>query len=387
MPSDRLFGPSLTTPAMAAAVSEMAWLTAMLRFEAALATVQARLELIPGTAATAIAAACDPARFDVEEIGRAAVMAATPVVPLVDALRREVGGEAAGFVHYGATSQDVLDTAMMLIAREALDLMLVDLSALASECAALAHRHRDTQMAGRTLLQQARPISFGFKAAMWLMGVVEARRRLAAIRSGGLAVQLGGPVGTLDSFGQRAAELVTCLARELGLVDPTLPWHSTRGRIAELGSALSVAAGAAAKIALDLSLLAQTEIGEVAEAAGGRSSAMPHKRNPARAIEARSAFAGVTAQAAILHAAMAGEHERSAGAWQSEWPALSEAFRLAAGAVGRTREALEGLQVDAGRMRDNLARLEGSEQSEDLASAQTLIDRALAIYRSEEAPR
>ena len=387
MPSDRLFGPSLTTPAMAAAVSEMAWLTAMLRFEAALATVQARLELIPGTAATAIAAACDPERFDVEEIGRAAVMAATPVVPLVDALRREVGGEAAGFVHYGATSQDVLDTAMMLIAREALDLMLVDLSALASECAALAHRHRDTQMAGRTLLQQARPISFGFKAAMWLIGVVEARRRLAAIRSGGLAVQLGGPVGTLDSFGQRAAELVTCLARELGLVDPTLPWHSTRGRIAELGSALSVAAGAAAKIALDLSLLAQTEIGEVAEAAGGRSSAMPHKRNPARAIEARSAFAGVTAQAAILHAAMAGEHERSAGAWQSEWPALSEAFRLAAGAVGRTREALQGLQVDAGRMRDNLARLEGSEQSEDLASAQTLIDRALAIYRSEEAPR
>ena len=387
MPSDRLFGPSLTTPAMAAAVSEMAWLTAMLRFEAAVATVQARLELIPGTAATAIAAACDPERFDVEEIGRAAVMAATPVVPLVDALRREVGGEAAGFVHYGATSQDVLDTAMMLIAREALDLMLVDLSALASECAALAHRHRDTQMAGRTLLQQARPISFGFKAAMWLIGVVEARRRLAAIRSGGLAVQLGGPVGTLDSFGQRAAELVTCLARELGLVDPTLPWHSTRGRIAELGSALSVAAGAAAKIALDLSLLAQTEIGEVAEAAGGRSSAMPHKRNPARAIEARSAFAGVTAQAAILHAAMAGEHERSAGAWQSEWPALSEAFRLAAGAVGRTREALQGLKVDAGRMRDNLARLEGSEQSEDLASAQTLIDRALAIYRSEEAPR
>src|SRR5215813_6946855 len=360
MPSDRLFGPSLTTPAMAAAVSEMAWLTAMLRFEAALATVQARLELIPGSAATAITAACDPARFDVEEIGRAAVMAATPVVPLVDALRREVGGEAAGFVHYGATSQDVLDTAMMLIAREALDLMLVDLSALASECAALAHRHRDTQMAGRTLLQQARPISFGFKAAMWLMGVVEARRRLAAIRSGGLAVQLGGPVGTLDSFGPRAAELI---------------------------SALSVAAGAGAKIALDLSLLAQTEIGEVAEAAGGRSSAMPHKRNPARAIEARSAFAGVTAQAAILHAAMVGEHERSAGAWQSEWPALSEAFRLAAGAVGRTREALEGLQVDAGRMRDNLARLEGSEQSEGLASAQTLIDRALAIYRSEEAPR
>ena len=359
----------------------------MLRFEAKLATVEARLELIPQGAATAIAGACDPERFDVEAIGRAGAMAATPVVALVDALRREVGGDAARFVHYGATSQDVLDTAMMLVSREALDLLLADLSALASECAALAERHRGTPMAGRTLLQQARPISFGFKAAMWLMGVLDARRRLAAIRRGRLAVQLGGPVGTLDSFGPRAAELVSCLARELGLVEPELPWHSTRGRIAELGSALSIAAGAAAKIALDLSLLAQTEVGEVAEAAGGRSSAMPHKRNPARAVEARSAFAGVTAQAGVLHAAMVGEHERSAGAWQSEWPALSEAFRLSAGAVGRTLEALTGLQVDIGRMRDNLGWLEGSGQSEDLASAQALVDRALAIYQAEEVTR
>ena len=387
MPADRLFGPSLTTAAMAEAVSDAAWLAAMLRFEAKLATVEARLELIPPGAATAIAGACDPERFDVEGIGRAGAMAATPVVALVVALRREVGGDAARFVHHGATSQDVLDTAMMLVSREALDLLLADLSALASECAALAERHRGTPMAGRTLLQQARPISFGFKAAMWLMGVLDARRRLAAIRSGRLAVQLGGPVGTLDSFGPRAGELVSCLARELGLVEPELPWHSTRGRIAELGSALSIAAGAAVKIALDLSLLAQTEVGEVAEAAGGRSSAMPHKRNPARAVEARSAFAGVTAQAGVLHAAMVGEHERSAGAWQSEWPALSEAFRLSAGAVGRTLEALTGLQVDIGRMRDNLGWLEGSGQSEDLASAQALVDRALAIYEGEEVTR
>ncbi|HKF19547.1 MAG TPA: 3-carboxy-cis,cis-muconate cycloisomerase [Candidatus Dormibacteraeota bacterium] len=387
MPSDRLFGPSLTTPAMADAVSDTAWLAAMLRFEAKLAAVEAQLELIPPGAATAIAAACDPGRFDVEAIGQAAAASATPVVPMVDALRREVGGDAVRFVHYGATSQDVLDTAMMLVAREALDLLLADLSALASECAALAERHRGTQMVGRTLLQQARPITFGFKAAMWLMGVLDARRRLAAIRAGRLALQLGGPVGTLDTFGPRASELVTRLARELGLAEPELPWHSTRGRVAELGSALSIAAGAAAKIALDLSLLAQTEVGEVAEAAGGPSSAMPHKRNPARAVEARSAFAGVTAQACVLHAAMAGEHERSAGTWQSEWPALSEAFRLTAGAVGRTREALTGLQVDTGRMRDNLGRLEGSGQSEDLASAQALVDRALAIYHREEATR
>ena len=387
MPSDRLFGPSLTTPAMAAAVSDTSWLAAMLSFEAALASVQARLGLIPPDAAFVIAAACDPQRFDIEAIGQQAAASASPVVSIVDALREDVGGNEARFVHYGATSQDVLDTAMMLVSRGALDLVLADLSQLASECAGLAERHRDTPMAGRTLLQQARPITFGYKAAMWLMGVLDARRGLAPIRRDRLAIQLGGPVGTLDSFGPLAPELIAGLAQELGLVEPVLPWHSTRGRIAELGSGLAIAAGAAAKVALDLCLLAQTEVGEVSEAAGGRSSAMPHKRNPARAVEARAASAGVTAQAAVLHAAQAGEHERSAGAWQSEWPALSEAFRLAAGAVGRTREALTGLQVHPGRMRENLARLEGSAESADLTSAQVLVDRALSIYRDEEAIR
>jgi len=387
MSLDLLFGPSLTTPAMARAVSDSAWLGAMLRFEAALATVEARLGLIPAEAAVRIAAACDPQRFDVAAIGLQAAASATPVVPLIDALREQVGGEDARFVHYGATSQDVVDTAMMLIAREALDLLLADLSELASKCAALAALHRDTPMAGRTLLQQARPITFGYKAAMWLTGVLEARRRLAAIRDDRLAVQLGGPVGTLDSFASRAPDLIAGLAQEVGLRKPELPWQSARGRVAELGSALAVAAGAAAKIALDLSLLAQTEVGEVSEAAGGRSSAMPHKRNPARAVEARTAFAGVTAQAAILHAALVGEHERSAGAWQSEAPALSEAFRLAAGAVARTREALSGLRVDTARMRENLDRLEGSLGSADLTSAQALVDRALTIYREEEATR
>ena len=387
MPSDRLFGPSLTTPAMAAAVSDTSWLAAMLSFEAALGSVQARLGLIPADAAFVIAAACDPQRFDIEAIGQHAAASASPVVSLVDALREEVGGDEARFVHYGATSQDVLDTAMMLVSRGALDLLLADLSELASECAALAERHRDTPMAGRTLLQQARPITFGYKAAMWLMGVLDARRGLAPIRRDRLAIQLGGPVGTLDSFGPLAPELIAGLAQELGLVEPGLPWHSTRGRIAELGSGLAIAAGAAAKVALDLSLLAQTEVGEVSDAAGGRSSAMPHKRNPARAVEARAAFAGVTAQAAVLHAAQVGEHERSAGAWQSEWPALSEAFRLAAGGVGRTREAVTGLQVHTDRMRENLARLEGSAESADLTSAQVLVDRALSIYRDEEAIR
>ncbi|HEY8817088.1 MAG TPA: lyase family protein, partial [Candidatus Dormibacteraeota bacterium] len=170
MPADRLFGPSLTTPAMAAAVSDTAWLSAMLRFEAALANAQAQLELIPREAADAIVAACEPKRYDIEAIGLEALDSASPVLPLVDALRRIVGAEAASFVHRDATSQDAIDTAMMLVARDALDVLLKDMRLLADQCAELAGRYRDTPMAGRTLLQQARPITFGFKASTWLMG-------------------------------------------------------------------------------------------------------------------------------------------------------------------------------------------------------------------------
>jgi len=371
---------------MAAAVSDSAWLAALLRFEAALSVVQAAHGLLPTEIAAEIAAACRPERFDVAAIGQLAIASATPVLPLLEALRGGLGAEAARFVHLGATSQDALDSAMMLVSRDALDLLLADLSALAAECAGLAVRYRDTPMAGRTLLQQARPITFGFKAAMWLAGVLDARRRLAWIRRHRLAVQLGGPVGTLDTFGSQGPELAAALARELGLAEPELPWHSARGRVAELGSALGVAAGAAAKIALDIALLAQTEVGEVAEGGEGRSSAMPHKRNPARAVEARAAFAGVAAQAGVVLAAMAGEHERAAGAWQAEWPALSEAFRLTAGAVSRCGESLAGLRVDAARMLTNLRQFEkAAPQPADLDGARRLVDRALAIYHDEEA--
>jgi 3-carboxy-cis,cis-muconate cycloisomerase len=371
---------------MAVAVSDSAWLAALLRFEAALSAAQAARGLLPAGIAAEIAAACKPERLDLAAIGQEAIASATPVVPLLDALRSRLGADAARSVHMGATSQDALDTAMMLVSRDALDLLLADLSALAEECAGLAERHRDTPMAGRTLLQQARPITFGFKAAMWLAGVLDARRRLAWIRAHRLAVQLGGPVGTQDTFGDQGPELAAALARELGLAEPELPWHSARGRVAELGSALAIAAGASAKIALDVALLAQTEVGEVAEAAEGRSSAMPHKRNPARAVEARAAFAGVAAQAGVLLAAMAGEHERAAGAWQAEWPAISEAFRLTAGAVSRSRESLTGLRVDAPRMLANLRQSDEETQPPgDLEGARRLVDRALAIYHDEEA--
>jgi 3-carboxy-cis,cis-muconate cycloisomerase len=364
---------------MAAAVGDEAWLAAMLRFEAALAGAQAETGAIPLAAANAIRVACEPARFDVAAIGRDAVASATPVVPLVDALRRAVGPAAAGFVHRGATSQDVIDTAMMQVARDGLDLVIADLGALASRCATLARRHRDTPMAGRTLMTQARPITFGVKASIWLAGVIDARDRLLGIRRGRLALQLGGAVGTGEDFGDRYAQVQALMARELGLEAEPLPWHANRGRVAQIGSALAIAAGAAAKIALDVILLSQTEVGEVAEASAGRSSAMPEKRNPAHPVLARAAFAGAVAQAGVLLAAMSGEHERSAGAWQSEWPALSETFRLAAGAVARVSEALTDLVVDETRMLANL----GSAERGDLASAGRLVDRTLELYEKD----
>jgi 3-carboxy-cis,cis-muconate cycloisomerase len=368
---------------MAEAVGDDAWLAALLRFEGALASAQSRAGLIPADAADAIRAACERSRFDVTALGQEAVASATPVVPLVAALRRAVGERHAEFVHRGATSQDAIDTAMMLVARDGLDLMFVELSELASQCAALAQRYRDTPMAGRTLLVQAWPITFGFKAATWLSGVIDARARLAELRRGRLAVQLGGAVGTRDAFGESGAKVVADVAKELGLaVAEPLPWHADRGRVAELGAALAIAAGAAAKIALDVILLSQTEVGEVAEASPGRSSAMPDKRNPAHAVLARAAFAGVVAQVGVLVAAMAGEHERSAGPWQSEWPALSEAFRLSAGAVARTREALTDLAVNEERMRANLGPTPTVSEN-----AGALVDGALAFYRTREQKR
>jgi len=224
-------------------------------------------------------------------------------------------------------------------------------------------------MAGRTLLQQAVPITFGLKAAGWLLGVTEAAERLAQLRQGRLAVQLGGAAGTLASFGGAGIAVRSGLAHSLGLAEPTLPWHSDRSRIAQLGSALAIAAAAAGKVALDIVLLAQTEVGEVTEGEPGVSSAMPHKRNPVASIEADACARGAAAQAAMLLAAMRTEHERAAGAWQAEWHVIGEAFRLTAGAVARTRGAVEGLTVDVARMRANLDLDGGLALSEAAARA------------------
>jgi 3-carboxy-cis,cis-muconate cycloisomerase len=373
-----LFGPMFIPDALREALSDEAYLAAMLRFEAALAVAEARAGVIPQDAKDAVVAACDPARFDIAEIGRAAVSSATPVVPLAKALR-----EASPYAHWGATSQDALDTATMLVARRALELVVAELDGVAAAAARLAEEHRDTLMAGRTLLQQALPVTFGLKAAGWLAAVLDARRRLA---DAPLAVQFGGAAGTLATLGDAGPQVLAGLAQELGLEEPELPWHTARGRIGELAGALAVAAGALGKAGGDIVLLAQTEVGEVTEASGGGSSAMPHKQNPAAAIRTRACAQQAVAAASAVLAAAGHEHERAAGAWQAEWLPLRTALGFTGGAAAALRQSLEGLQVHPERMRENLDPVlvdELPEPGGELGSAGVFVDRALERYRRE----
>jgi 3-carboxy-cis,cis-muconate cycloisomerase len=335
----------------------------MLDTERAYAAAAARVGVIPADAAERIAAACEADRFDIGEIAVAGRRVANPAEPLVRALRQTVGDEDAQYVHWGAASQDIVDTAAMLVARRSLDLILGELDLVAAASARLAETHRRTIVAARTLLQQAVPTTFGLKAAAWLVGVVEARQRLVAVRRERLAVQLGGAGGTLAALGERGPEVTRLLAAELELAEPTIPWHALRGRIAELGAALDLAAGACAKIARDVTLLAQTEVAEVTTADDGRSSTMPQKRNPAAALLALACARHVHAHAGILTASLVQEHERAAGAWQAEWEALSGALAFAGGVAAGTRATLDGLRVDEERMRRNLVEATLSERA------------------------
>ena len=359
---DDLFEAMYVPPALREAVSARAWVQAMLDFEAALAEAFA-----PREAASEIASACRAGDFDADSLAEAARSTANPAVPLVKRLTEAVGDEAAGWVHAGATSQDVLDTASMLVSRRALEVVDAELAAVAAACAALAEEHRDTPMAGRTLLQQALPITFGLKAAGWLSGVLAARRRLTEIP---LAVQLGGGVGTLASLGADGPRVVADVAARLDLAQPDLPWHADRGRVGELGAALALAAGALEKVALDLKLLAQTEVGEVAEPAGrGGSSTLPQKRNPVGAAMAIACARRVRGEASVLLAALPEEHERGAGGWHSEWQALRGALAGTGGAAWALHETLDGLEVYPERMRENLDAHGGLIMSEAVAIA------------------
>jgi 3-carboxy-cis,cis-muconate cycloisomerase len=364
-----LFSGLFVPHAVADATSDRAWVQAMLDFEAALAGAEAEAQVIPSDAAEAIAVACDADRFDPGSLGVDARAAGNPVVPLVRALTAAAGEDAGRWVHWGATSQDVMDSASMLLARRSLEAIDAELSAVAAACARLAAEHRDTPIAGRTLLQQALPTTFGLKAAGWLVGVVDARERLRALP---LYAQLGGAAGTLASLGAEGPRVLALVAERLGLAEPPLPWHTQRLPVAELGAALALAAGAVEKVALDIVLLAQTEVGEVAEPAGagrGGSSTLPHKRNPVGSARARACARDMRGAAAVLLGAMAGEHERAAGAWHSEWTALTDALALTGGAAAAIAEALDGLEIRPERMAANLEATGGLVMAESVSMA------------------
>jgi 3-carboxy-cis,cis-muconate cycloisomerase len=369
-----IFGPIFVPDDFREAVSRRAWLQAMLDAEGALAVAEARVGLIPQEAAEAIASCCEATRFDPEELGREGRAAGNPVPPLVKALTAAVSmvsEEAARHVHKGATSQDIVDTAAMLVARNALNLILAELGGISHACARLAEEHRETIMAGRTLLQQALPTTFGLKSAGWLVSVLEGRRRLLDVRQRALAAQLGGAAGTLASLGESGVSVLGEFAREVDLADPTVPWHTDRTGTAEIGGALSLVAGVLGKISLDVILMAQTEVGEVAEPAGegrGGSSTLPHKHNPILSVTAAANARRVQALAQTLYGAMLGEHERAAGAWHAEWEALTDALALTGGAAAAVRGVTEGLEVYPEKMRQNLKETGGMLMAENVTT-------------------
>ncbi|MFD9035585.1 lyase family protein [Streptomyces sp. NPDC059567] len=391
-----------------AAVGDQAWLQAMLDAEAALVRAQARLGTVPERAARAVSNAARAERLDVRALALAARETANPVVGLVQALTRVVAAEdpaAAEYVHRGSTSQDIFDTGAMLVADRALRLIRADLSRTAAALAALAERHRDTLIAGRTLTLHAVPTTFGLKAAGWHTLLLSADDRLARVQ-GTLPVSLGGAAGTLAGYveyarlateaeaGSGGADvagpvpagdadgtgpvpesggfdvrayheaLVEAFAEETGLRTALVPWHALRAPVADLAFALAFATGALGKVAIDVQSLARTEVGEVAEPSGGAgrgaSSAMPHKRNPVLATLIRSAALQVPALAGALAQCLVAEDERSAGVWHAEWQLLRECLRLTGGAAHTAAELVEGLEVRAERMRENVA-LTGSQ--------------------------
>ncbi|NEW76613.1 3-carboxy-cis,cis-muconate cycloisomerase [Streptomyces rhizosphaericus] len=355
-----LLSPVRAGSAVEAATGDTAFIQAMLDAEAALARVVA-----PAGAAEAVAGAARAELYDVRDLALRARSGGNPVIPLVADLTAAVAGtdaEAASYVHRGATSQDIVDTATMLVAARALPLIVTDLERTAAELARLAAAHRDTPMPGRTLTQHAVPTTFGLKAAGWRALALDARDRLTALRP---PAQLGGAAGTLAAF-DGGVPLLGRFAEETGLAEPGLPWHTLRTPVADLGTALAFAVGALGKLAADVLVLSRTEIGEVAEGAGGGSSAMPHKSNPVRATLMAAAARQAPGLAATLLGSLAAEDERPGGAWHAEWQPLRELLRLAGGAARDAVDLASGLRVFPDRMAANLGVTDGLIVSERL---------------------
>jgi 3-carboxy-cis,cis-muconate cycloisomerase len=347
----------------------------MLDFEAALAFAETESNVIPMNAANAIAAQCRAERFDLNALAHDALNAGNLAIPLIKQLTSLVEAtdrDAARYVHWGATSQDVIDTGLILQLRDAFDAIEMELHRLCKSTADLAGKHRATAMPARTWLQQAVPTVFGLKAAGWLDALLRHRARLHELRDRVLVIQFGGAAGTLASLGHDGIVVAERLAKKLELGLPSLPWHSHRDRIAEVGTSLALLTGTLGKMVRDISLMMQTEVAEAVEPAAegrGGSSTMPHKRNPVACTAILAAATQVPALACTLLTAMPQEHERGVGGWHAEWETLPELVRRSAGALHRMANLVEGLEIDSARMRDNLELTRGLIFAEAVAFA------------------
>ncbi|TCK25096.1 3-carboxy-cis,cis-muconate cycloisomerase [Pseudonocardia endophytica] len=379
----QLFDPLFGADRVAGLLDEPAWIAALLEVELALSAVAAEVGTVDETDADGVErAVAAVAGVDPAELGAESVEGGNPVIPLVKRLkaaaaRIQPGAERA--VHPGATSQDVMDTALVLLVRRAGSRIVDDLGGAADAAAALAVAHRDTPTAARTLGQQALPTTFGAVAASWCAGLDRAAARLTDVLDA-LPVQYGGAAGTLAAAHPHGPAVADALAARLGLASQDVPWHTERTRIGELAGALGVAAGACAKPAADVVLLSATEVGEVSEAAPGDSSSMPHKRNPIAAVTARASARRAPGLVATLLSSMEQEHQRAAGAWHAEWETVSDLLRATSGAASRLRACLTGLRVHAERMAHNLS-LAAGEQGSGTGHASDLVDRVLATRR------
>jgi 3-carboxy-cis,cis-muconate cycloisomerase len=355
-----LLAPLFSSAAMRAVCDDAAFLQHMLDFEAALARAESVVGVIPASAVGPIASACKAETFELSALAEAATRSGNLAIPLVKALTAAVAKadpDAGRYVHWGATSQDVIDTATMLGLRAAIDALLPDLDRAIAGFAALARQHRDTAMVARTWLQHALPMPFGLKLAEYAAALHRSRMRLKRLRSEGLALQFGGAAGTLAALGDKGLLVAEKLAAELELPLPDAPWHTHRDRIAEAASAFAILAGTCGKIARDVTLMMQTDVSEAFEPSGegrGGSSTMPHKRNPVAAATALAAATMAPNLAATIFAAQVQDHERSAGPWHAEWPTLPTLQLVTSGALAAIVDIAEGLEVDVLRMRVNL---------------------------------
>jgi 3-carboxy-cis,cis-muconate cycloisomerase len=370
-----LLAPLLSSAAMRAVCDDAATLQKMLDFEAALARAEAAAGVIPVTAAGPIAGACTAESFELAALAEAATRSGNLAIPLVKALTANVAkadADAARYVHWGATSQDVIDTATMLTLRAGIDALLGDIDRAITGFAKLAQQHRNTAVVARTWLQHALPMPFGLKLAEYAAALHRSRARLKRLRLDALALQFGGAAGTLAALGDKGLVVAEKLAQELKLPLPDAPWHSHRDRIAEAASVFAIIAGTCGKIARDVSLMMQTDVAEAFEPSGegrGGSSTMPHKRNPVAAASALAAATMAPNLAATILAAQVGDHERSAGPWHAEWPTLPMLMLVTSGALAAIVDIAEGLEVDPARMRANLDMTGGLIMAEAVSMA------------------